>query len=133
MMEFVPSFFRCGVDFFSRLTESPRKEASMYATIRRYKIAPGSVEKLTKEIQQGFVPIVSKLSGFKEYFWVKTPHNEMFSVSVFENQAGAEESVRKASDYVREHNLASLLPNPPEVITGEVVVHQAQVGKSTGA
>jgi hypothetical protein len=105
----------------------------MYATIRRYKIAPGSAEKLTKEIQQGFVPIVSKLSGFREYFWVKTPGNEMFSVSIFENQAGAEESVRKASDYVREHNLGSLLPNPPEVITGEVVVHQTEGGKSRTA
>jgi hypothetical protein len=105
----------------------------MYATIRRYKITPGSVDKLTKEIQQGFVPIVSKLSGFREYFWVKTPDNQMFSVSIFENKAGAEESVRKASDYVREHNLVSLLPNPPEVIAGEVVVHQTEVGKSTRA
>jgi hypothetical protein len=105
----------------------------MYATIRRYKIAPGSVEKLTKEIQQGFVPIVSKLSGFREYFWVKTPDQEMFSVSIFENQAGAEESVRKASDYVREHNLAALLPSPPEVISGEVVVHQTEAGKSRTA
>ena len=105
----------------------------MYATIRRYKTAPGSADKLAHEIQQGFVPIVSKVSGFREYFWVKTPDNEMFSVSVFENKAGAEESVRKASDYVREHNLASLLPNPPEVITGEVVVHQAEVGRSRTA
>jgi hypothetical protein len=105
----------------------------MYASIRRYKITPGSVDKLTREIQQGFVPIVSKVSGFREYLWVKTSGNEMFSVSIFENKAGAEESVRKASDYIREHNLASLLPNPPEVTTGEVVVHQTEAGKSRTA
>lgn len=105
----------------------------MYATIRRYKIAPGSVEKLTQEIREGFVPLISKVSGFKEYFWVNAGDNVMFSVSVFENRAGAEESVRRASDYVREYGLGSLLPNPPEVTTGEVVVHQAEVGKSRTA
>ena len=103
----------------------------MYATIRRYRIAPGSVDRLIREIQDGFVPIISKASGFREYFWVKASDSEMFSVSVFENRAGAEESSRSAADYVAKH-LASLLPKPPEVITGEVVVHQ-EVGRSRTA
>jgi hypothetical protein len=46
----------------------------------------------------------------------------MVSTSVFENQAGAEESIRRAADYVRDH-LAPLLPNPPQVTEGEVVAH----------
>ena|SRR5437867_1067134 len=104
----------------------------MYATIRRYRIAPGSVDRLTREIQEGFVPIISKASGFREYFWVKASDSEMLSVSVFENRAGAEESSRSAADYVAKH-LASLLPNPPETTTGEVVVHQTEVGKSRTA
>jgi len=40
----------------------------MYVTIRRYKVAPGWVDKLTQEIRKGFVPIVTKVPGFKEYF-----------------------------------------------------------------
>jgi len=96
----------------------------MYAAIRRYKIAPGSVDKLTQEAREGFVPIVRKVPGFKEYFWVNAGDGVMFSVSVYEGRAGAEESIRRAADWVGEH-IASLLPNPPEVTTGEVVVHHA--------
>jgi hypothetical protein len=51
--------------------------------------------------------------------------SEMFSVNVFTDRAGAEESVRAAADWVRK-SLASLVPSPPEVMTGEVVVHQAK-------
>lgn len=97
----------------------------MYVTIRRYKIAPGSTLELKRRIEEGFLPIVSKLPGFVEYFWTSAGDNEMFSVNVFADRAGAEESVRAAADYVRNH-LASLLPTSPEVISGEVVVHQAK-------
>jgi hypothetical protein len=44
----------------------------------------------------------------------------MASLSVYEDQAGADESVRVAHDWVVE-NAASLLPNPPNVIEGTVV------------
>jgi hypothetical protein len=101
----------------------------MYATIRRYKVAHGSADKLTREIQKDFVPIISRVPGIKEYFWVNAGENVMFSVSIFENRAGEEESVQRATDYVHQ-NLASLLPNPPDVTTGEVVV-QAQAAKAS--
>ncbi|MFI6148687.1 hypothetical protein [Streptomyces sp. NPDC051109] len=44
----------------------------------------------------------------------------MVSTSVFEDEAGAAESVKRAADFVRD-NLASLLPAPPEVTAGQVV------------
>jgi ABC-type sulfate transport system substrate-binding protein len=44
----------------------------------------------------------------------------MVSTSVFQDRAGADESISKAADFVRD-NLASLLPNPPQVVAGEVV------------
>jgi Antibiotic biosynthesis monooxygenase len=104
----------------------------MYVTIRRYKVAPGSVDRLTQEVRDGFVPIISKVPGFREYFWVNSGDDVMFSVNVFEDRAGAEESVRRAQDFVRDR-LASLLPNPPDVTTGEAVVHQAEAGKGITA
>jgi hypothetical protein len=97
----------------------------MYVTIRRYKIASGSAAELKRRIQEGFVPIISKLPGFVEYFWTSAGENETISVNVFTDRAGAEESVRAAAEWVR-RNVASLLPNPPEVMTGEVVVHQTK-------
>lgn len=43
------------------------------------------------------------------------------SVSVFEDQAGAEASTEKAADWVRE-NLAELVEGAPQVVSGEVTV-----------
>jgi hypothetical protein len=96
----------------------------MYVTIRRYKIAPGSTAEL-KRFQGGFLPIISALPGFIEYFWTTAGEDEVFSVSVFTDRKGAEESIRVAADYVRDH-LTSMLPNPPDVIAGEVAVHQTK-------
>jgi hypothetical protein len=104
----------------------------MYVTVRRYKIAPGSTAELKRQIQQEFLPIVSKVPGFIEYFWISAGENEMFSVNVFQDRSGAEESIRAAADYVKK-NLTSLLPNPPEVISGEVVAHQIKTGAERAA
>ena len=43
-------------------------------------------------------------------------------MSVFQDKAGADESVRLAADYVREH-LSKLLIQKPEVIEGPVKAH----------
>ena len=54
-----------------------------------------------------------------------TEPSVMISTSVFQDQSGAEESNKRAADYVRE-NLASLLPKPPQITAGEVVAHKAK-------
>jgi hypothetical protein len=47
----------------------------------------------------------------------------MSAISVFLNKADAEESNKRTADWVRQ-NIASLLPNPPQITAGEVVVHK---------
>ncbi|MFK0221222.1 hypothetical protein ACIQWN_23905 [Streptomyces vinaceus] len=54
------------------------------------------------------------------YYWVDAGGGVMLSTSVFEDRAGAEVSVTRAADFVRD-NLASLLPEPPQVTSGQVV------------
>ena len=91
----------------------------MYATVRRYEgvTDPGEAG---RRVNEGFVPLVKELPGFVAYYWVDAGGGVMASTSVFEDQSGAEASVERAADWVRE-NIAELLPNPPEVVTGEVV------------
>ena len=43
------------------------------------------------------------------------------SFSIFEDQAGAERSAAASREYIKK-NLASLFPNPPEIMDGEVLV-----------
>ncbi len=91
----------------------------MYAAIRRYEgvTHQGEVGRLVKE---GFIPLMRQVSGFVAYYWVDAGDGVLVSTSVFQDQAGAEESISKAADFVRD-NLASLLPNPPQVMAGEVL------------
>ena len=96
----------------------------MYATIRRYEGVSNPTE-AAQRVNEGFVPLISQIPGFVAYYWVDAGSGVMISTSVFQDQASAEESNRRAADYVRQ-NLVSLLPNPPQVTAGEVVAYKAQ-------
>ena len=91
----------------------------MHVAIRRYRTDPASVDEVMRQVNEGFIPIIKASNGFLAYYALRAGAGEIATVSVFEDQAGAEESIRMAADWVR-GNLAALLPNPPEVIAGEV-------------
>ncbi|WP_329389973.1 hypothetical protein OG625_37805 [Streptomyces sp. NBC_01351] len=91
----------------------------MYAAVRRYEGVSNPSE-AGRLVEEGFVPLIRQVSGFVAYYWVDAGDGVMVSTSVFQDRAGAEESVVRAAEFVRE-NLASLLPNPPQVMAGEVV------------
>ncbi|MEV6680482.1 hypothetical protein AB0N09_27025 [Streptomyces erythrochromogenes] len=91
----------------------------MYAVIRRYAGVTDPAE-AGRLVDEGFVSILRRVPGFVAYYWVDAGDGVMLSTSVFDDKAGADESVRRAADFVRE-NLASLLPNPPQVTAGQVV------------
>jgi hypothetical protein len=80
----------------------------VYAAVRR------------RRVNEEFVPLIRQIPGLLAYYWIDAGNGVMVSTSVFENEAGAEESIKKAADFVRD-NLASLLPNPPQVMSGQVV------------
>ncbi|MEU7011198.1 hypothetical protein [Streptomyces sp. NPDC046332] len=91
----------------------------MYAAVRRYEGVTDPAE-AGRLVSEGFVPLMRQVSGFVAYYWVDAGDGVMVSTSVFQDQSGAEESISKAAEFVR-NNLASLLPNPPQVTAGEVV------------
>jgi hypothetical protein len=73
------------------------------------------------------VPLISDMPGFVAYIALNAGQGEFGTVSVFEDQASAEESNRVAEEWVNE-NLRELLPNP-DYAAGEVVAYKA---KQTG-
>ena len=97
----------------------------MYAAIRRYHMDPDSLDEVVRQVNEGFVPLISEMSGFVAYFALNAGQGEFGTVSVFEDQASAEESNRVAEDWVNE-NLGELLPTPPDFAAGEVVAYKAQ-------
>ncbi|MFF5205819.1 hypothetical protein [Streptosporangium sp. NPDC000396] len=97
----------------------PERRSAVYATVRRYEGVTDPAE-AGRLVSEGFVPLMRQVPGFVAYYWVDAGGGVMVSTSVFEDQAGAEESIERAADFVRER-LTSLLPNPPQIMAGEVV------------
>lgn len=93
----------------------------MFASIRRYELDPKNMNTVMTLINEGFVPILSRGPGFKAYCAVDVGNGVLATFSIFESQAGAEESAKMASGWVKD-NIASLLPNPPHIITGDARV-----------
>ena len=77
-------------------------------------------------MQEDFVPLIRDMSGFVSYFILVPSEREedIVSVSVFEDQQSAEESNRKAAEWVVQ-NLSELLLPTPEFASGQVVVYEA--------
>lgn len=91
----------------------------MYAVIRKYKFDPKSEEEINRKVRDGFVPLIRQTPGFVAYYWLATGAGEGASLSVFENKAGAEESIALAAGFVK-NELASLFVAKPEIVQGEV-------------
>ena len=100
----------------------------MHLAIRRYQIDPASVDAVMQQINEGFTPLIKDADGFLAYYALKAGDGEIATVSVFEDQAGAEESIKMAADWIRQ-NMAALLPNPPEITAGEVGAQELNLTK----
>ena len=94
----------------------------MFAVIRHYHFDPKNSAEIDRLVRSEFVPLIKKAKGFKRYYWLDTGKGESASFSVFEDKAGADESVRLAADYVQKH-MSKLLTEKPEVIEGQVKAH----------
>jgi hypothetical protein len=93
---------------------------SSYLTVRRYDGVTDSKE-AARRIQEGFIPLISKIPGFISYYWVDEGHGVMVSASVFATREAEEQSNRLAADFIKQQQIAPLLPKPPQITAGEVV------------
>ncbi len=91
----------------------------MWAAVRRYEGITDPAE-AGRLVDESFIPLLEQVPGFIAYYWIDAGGGVMASLSVYENQAGADESVRLAGEWVRD-NAATLIPNPPEITEGHVV------------
>ncbi len=98
----------------------------MYAAIRYYRTDPDSIDEVARRVREGFVPIIREMAGFVSYFILDPGEREgaIVSVSVFEDEQSAQESNRKAEEWVSQ-NLSELLV-VPEFAAGQVVVYEAK-------
>jgi antibiotic biosynthesis monooxygenase len=97
----------------------------MYTSIRRYNLKPDSTEEVIRRSEKGFLPIVTKSPGFLAYDLVNTGNNTLTTISTFEDRTGAEQSNKLVEGWVKD-NLASLVTEPPMIMSGEIGVHRTK-------
>jgi hypothetical protein len=93
----------------------------MHITIRRYSINSGATRELVDQIQNGFVPIISKAPKFVAYYAIDEGDGDVSAISIFEDEASAEASNHMAATWVLK-NLGHLISVPPKIIAGDVIV-----------
>ncbi len=92
----------------------------MYATIRIYGEAEGLADAVA-ENKAEIVGLFREIDGFRSYHIVKTGPASATSITVCDDQAGAEATNEIARDYIAT-NLAHLSVSAPEVHVGEVAM-----------
>jgi heme-degrading monooxygenase HmoA len=91
----------------------------MFVVIRAYPGNPDLADKLA-EHEDDIRQVISGISGFKGYYLLKLAEGTT-TVSVFEDQEGAEASTRAAAAWLAE-NLGDLNVAAPYVTAGEALV-----------
>jgi hypothetical protein len=94
----------------------------MYTTVRHYE-GVTDMGAVVQEIKEGFLDSIRQVPGFVDYSVLDAGGGTLVTISVFEDRSGMEESDRRAAQWIQEHNLASYIPNPPQISEGEVVAH----------
>jgi hypothetical protein len=93
----------------------------MHATIRSIKVKPNSSAKVGALIESEYVPLIRQVEGFVSYTLIDLGGDEVRSLGVFTDEAGA----RRANDVARDwtaRRLADLVDSPLDAREGTVLV-----------
>ena len=95
----------------------------MFVVIRKY-AAGARAGEVARRVGEGLVSKLTKLPGFRAYYCFVAEDGRPVSVSIVESRAAAVVANDRAREWVAA-NMADLLPDPPEVTMGEMLVDAA--------
>jgi len=101
------------------------KGTSMFTTIRKYTVRPGSAEELARRVQEGFVPLVRQMPGFNSYYLLDGGPDVLITISIFDSAYEAFASNEKAANWVR-NNVLEFTKGMPEVMVGNVLIAEVK-------
>jgi quinol monooxygenase YgiN len=96
----------------------------MYASIRTYRVASGSIDALMHRVDRDFAEAVAQEPGFLAYQAIHTGNDMIMTVSIFRDREQAEASNELAAQWVAEE-LSDFNVTRVGVIAGEPMVSRA--------
>jgi|SRR5437660_907024 len=98
--------------------------AEKFASLRRYRLRSGSVAELMHLVDDVFAEQIQRMEGFEAYHALDCGRGEIVSISLFRDQATAEESDERALEFIRDE-LGDFDIERTEVIGGRITVSRA--------
>jgi heme-degrading monooxygenase HmoA len=95
-----------------------------FASLRRYRLRSGSVAELMHVVDEVFAGQIEEMDGFEAYHALDCGGDEIVSISLFRDQAAAEQSDERALEFIRDE-LSDFEIERTEVIGGRVAVSRA--------
>jgi heme-degrading monooxygenase HmoA len=95
-----------------------------FASLRRYRLRSGSVAELMHVVDDVFAGQIEEMDGFEAYHALDCGGDEIVSISLFRDQAAAEQSDERALEFIRDE-LSDFEIERTEVIGGRVAVSRA--------
>ena len=92
----------------------------MYVTVRRSKHF-GGTDEIARRAKEGLVPTLKTLPGFVSYDILSLEDNVVMGITIFDNEASAEEANKSFVLWAREQDLRSLLEHSARPATSRFI------------
>jgi heme-degrading monooxygenase HmoA len=93
----------------------------MFIAVRKYRVRRGATAEWAQRVQDGFVPLMRELPGYRGYYLLEGGPDVVIAISMFDSPDEALMSNEKAADWVR-NNVMQLARGMPEIMVGDVLV-----------
>jgi heme-degrading monooxygenase HmoA len=97
----------------------------MFTSIRKYNVKRGTVEEFARRVQDGFLPLLREMEGFRSYYLLDGGPDVLITISRFDSADGAFASNEKAANWVR-NNVLEFTKGMPEVMTGNTLIAEVK-------
>jgi heme-degrading monooxygenase HmoA len=97
----------------------------MFTSIRKYKVKRGSAEEYARRVQEGFVPLLHDMPGFRGYYLLDGGPDVIIAISMFDSVDEAVGSNERAADWVR-NNVLDLTKGMPEIMIGNALIEEVR-------
>lgn len=94
----------------------------MYLVVRHYKGADDLFD-FYEQHEADIRELLSDLPGFRSYYFSRTKDGGGMTITICDDEAGADESTRRAAAWTKENasHIKDDVPNTPDVFEGDVV------------
>jgi heme-degrading monooxygenase HmoA len=93
----------------------------MFTCIRKYTVRRGATDELARRVDEGFVPLMRQMPGFRGYYLLDGGPDVVITISMFDSADAAFASNEISADWVR-NNVLELIKGMPEVMVGHGLI-----------